>query len=103
MKDFLVNRMDKLTGKRGPYMYIDFTETLSGDHRFIDCSGSATVVLDGKNEYLFEYAFGHTPDWFRVTSLMLRPAENYKLDDFQLVRVGSDIVNQIKIFISRLN
>jgi hypothetical protein len=103
MKDFLVNRMDKVTGKSGPYMYIDFTETLSVDHRFIDCCGSATVVMDGEKEYLFDYAFGHTPDWFRVTSLMLRPAESYKLDELQLVRVASDIVNQIRNFISRLN
>ena len=103
MKDFLVNRVNEMTGKRGPYMYIDFTETLSGDHRFIDCCGSATVVLDGKKEYLFDYAFGHTPDWFCITSMMLRPAGSYKLDELQMVRVGSDIVNQIKTFISRLN
>ena len=103
MKDFLVNRIDELTGKSGPYMYIDFTERLSGDHRFIDCFGSATVVLDGKNEYLFDYSFGHTPDWIRVTSMTLRPAQKYKLDDMQIVRLGSDIVNQIKRFITRLN
>jgi hypothetical protein len=103
MKDFMVNRVDESTGKAGLYMYIDFTEKLSGDRRFVDCYGSATVMLDGKNEYLFDYSFGHTPDWIRVTSLTLRPAERYKLDDLQLVRVGSDIINQIKSFITRLN
>jgi hypothetical protein len=103
MKDFLVNRVDELTGKSGPYMYIDFTEKLSGDHRFIDCYGSATVVLNGKSEYLFDYSFGHTPDWIRITSMTLRPAERYKLNDRDLVQVGSDIVHQIKSFITRLN
>ena len=103
MKDFTVNRVDELTGKAGLYMCIDFTERLSGDHSLIDCYGSATVLLDGKTQYLFGYAFGHTPDWFRVTSITLRPAQRYKLDDLQLVRLSSDIVNQIRTFISRLN
>ena len=102
MKDFVVNKLDGSTGKMGLYMYIDFTEKLSRDRSLIDCYGSATVV-DGKEEYLFGYAFGHTPDWFRVTNITLRPAQRYKLDDVQLVRLTTDIVNQIRVFISRLN
>ena len=103
MKDFMVKRVDGLTGKTGLYMYIDFTERLSGDHGLIDCYGSATVVLDENKEYMFDYAFGHTPDWFRVTNMTLRPAQRYKLDDLQLIRFSSDIVNQIRHFISQWN
>ena len=103
MKDFAVSIVDELTGQRGLYMYIGFTERLSEDHSFVDCRGSAIVLLDGTKEYQFDYTFGHTPDWISITDIVLKPVQKYTLDMLQLIGIADDIVNQIRNFISQWN
>lgn len=103
MEDFLVRRLNGARDKDDWYMYIGFTEIVTGDNPMIDCHGLAMVKLDGKYECWFNYSFQHSLDWREVSGMVLKPNRKYRISVEQIRKIGSDIYSNIREFISRMN
>lgn len=101
MEDFIVKKVDDVQGKW--YMYIGFNEARLDRHTMVNCYGDAIIRPDDKSEYCFSYSFHHSLDWREVSGITLKPVKRYRLTMEQLTKMGSDIFNNIKEFISKMN
>jgi len=101
MKDFVVLRSGA-NGKKTRQMYIGFRQNSFVNEGMVSCFGCALISLDKKEEW-FNYLFDHSPDWDVVTNLVLTPVKKRHVNSYELQQVGTQIITNIKDFITRCN
>jgi hypothetical protein len=101
MEDFIVKRENSKGGKW--YMYIGFQDMRTDCEPMVNCFGSVLISPDDESEYWFNYSFHHSLDWHEFSGMILRPIKKYPLTRQQVREIGSDIVYNIKEFISKMN
>ena len=101
MEDFIVKRNCSKDGKW--FMYVGFKDIRMDTEPLVNCFGSALIKPDDGSEYWFNYSFHHSLDWRESRGMIVRPVKNYPLTKEEIIKIGYDIINNIKEFIARMN
>jgi hypothetical protein len=102
MEDFIVRKQDSRDYDKW-YMYIGFNDMPKHSNSLGYCYGSALVRIDDESEYWFNYSFHHSADWNEAKGITITSIKKNKLSSAQLIKIGKDILRNIKEFITKMN